>query len=166
MWQNRLDDSREAYVDWDKLGVGHRLGIAGGAVLVITLFLPWYGVLGININAFDSGFLAWGGSLIAIAGAVVLALKAFGTRSFEAGTLQSEQIALLLTGLGTLLILLRWITETSLTKFGLFLAIIAGLMTTYGAFSAMREAGLSFPGSDDFRSLGGDDGEGGPEEGP
>ena len=138
-------------MDFSKLSNGAKIALGGGVVLIVNLFLPWYGVFGINLNAFDADFLAWGGSLVAIAGAVVLLLKAFGTKELNAGAVQTEQLALILGAVGTVLILLRWITETNFVKFGLFLGIIAAAVVTFGAFTSMRGAGLSLPGmnSDD-----------------
>jgi hypothetical protein len=133
-------------MDFGKLSNGMKLALIGGAVTVVALFLPWYGFLGFNINAFDSGFLAWGGSLIAIAGAVVLLLKALGTTEVSLGDFKAEQVAVALGGLGFVLVLLRWITESNLTRFGLFLGILGSAAVAAGAFLAMREAGLGMPG--------------------
>ncbi len=143
-------------MDFSKLTNGQKIAIVSGVVLIINLFLPWYGILGININAFDSGFLAWFGSLLAIAAAVLLALKVFASNAIKLGNLQTEHLALLLGGLGFVLIVLRFLTESSLTKFGLFLGILASAAVTAGAYMSMKEAGLEMPPSaDDFKSMGG-----------
>jgi len=141
-------------MDFSKLTNGEKLALIGGAVLVINLFLPWYGTAGFNLNAFDAEFLAWGGSLVAIAGAVVLLLKAMGTRDVEAGQFKPEQLATILGAAGTVLVLLRWLTETNFVKYGLFLGLVAAAVVTFGAFTAMRDAGLDLPGMD---KLGGGD---------
>ena len=135
-------------MDFSKLSNGAKMALIGGVVLVINLFLPWYGTLGFNLNAFDAEFLAWGGSLVAIAGAAVLLLKAMGTRDVEAGQFKPEQLATILAGAGTVLILLRWLTETNFVKYGLFVGIAAAAVVTYGAFTAMKDAGLDLPGMD------------------
>lgn len=136
-------------MDFSKLSTGAKIAVIGGAVLVVNLFLPWYSIssfgFSASANAFDAGFLAWGGSLIAIAGAVVLLLKAMGTKSVEAGQFKTEQLALLLGAGGFVLILLRWLTETSFTGFGLFLGLAAAAAVTYGSFTAMKAAGLDMP---------------------
>lgn len=136
-------------MDFSKLSNGAKMALIGGAVLVINLFLPWYGVSGFfNANAFDMGFLAWGGSFFAIAGAAVLLLKALGTRDVEAGQFKPEQLATILAGVGTVLIVLRWLTETDLVKYGLFVGLIAAAVVTFGSFTSMKEAGLDLPGMD------------------
>lgn len=138
--------------DFNKLPQGAKLALIGGAVLVVNLFLPWYsfGAAGFSIsaNAFDAGFLAWGGSLFAIAGAVVLLLKAMGTQDVNAGQFKPEQLATILGAGGTVLVLLRFLTETNGVSFGLFLGIAAAAVVTYGAFTSMRAAGLDLPGMD------------------
>jgi len=133
-------------MDFSKLSNGAKLALIGGVVLVINLFLPWYGVLGINLNAFDAEFLAWGGSLVAIAGAVVLLLKAFGTQEVNAGKFRTEQLATLLAGIGFVLILLRWVTETNFVKFGVYIGLLAAAATAAGSFMSMKDEGLSLPG--------------------
>jgi hypothetical protein len=133
-------------MDFKSLSNGMKLALVGGAVLVVNLFLPWYGVFGFNINAFDVGFLAWGGSFIAIAGAVLLLLKEMGTKDVTAGEFKTEQIAVALGALGFVLILLRWLTESNLVKFGLYLGILASAAVAAGAFMAMKDAGLGLPG--------------------
>jgi hypothetical protein len=148
-------------MDFSKLNNGQKVGIIGGLVLIVNLFLPWYGAFGITINAFDSGFLAWFGSLLGIAGAVILAGKAFGWFALEArgGAFKAEQIAFLFAAVGTVFVVLRWITESDITKFGLYLGIVAAAVTAVGAFLAMKEAGLSMPDLDDFKPGGSGGGE-------
>lgn len=135
-------------MDFSKLSQGAKLALIGGAVLVVGLFLPWYGTLGFSINAFDAEFLAWGGALLGIAGAVVLLLKAMGTKDLQAGQFKAEQLATVLAGAGTVLIALRWLTETDFVKFGLFLSLAAAAVVTFGAFTSMKDAGLDLPGMD------------------
>ncbi len=143
-------------MDFSKLSQGAKIALIGGVVLIVNLFLPWYsfgvdlgplgGRIGGSINAFSSGFLAWGGSFIAIAGAVVLLLKAMGTSEVNAGQFKTEQLAVILGLAGFVLIVLRFLTETSLVSFGLWLGIIASAAVAYGAFMAMKAAGMKMPG--------------------
>ncbi|MDJ0924863.1 MAG: hypothetical protein QNJ77_09890 [Acidimicrobiia bacterium] len=143
-------------MDLSKLSRNQQIALGGGILAIISLFLPWYGFsfagIGANIQAFDSGFFAWAGVLLAIAGAVVIALKAFDVANAKAGNLEAEQLALILGGLGVIFILLRWITETSLVKFGLFVGLIAAAAVAYGAYGTMKDEGLEMPSADDFKS--------------
>jgi len=133
-------------MDFSKLSNGAKMALIGGAILVINLFLPWYGTLGFNLNAFDAEFLAWGGSVLAIAGAAILLLKALGTKDVAAGQFKPEQLATILAAAGTVLIVLRWLTETDFVKYGLFVGLIASAVVTFGAFTSMKDAGLDLPG--------------------
>lgn len=144
-------------MDFSKLSNGAKIALIGGVVLLIDSFLPWYGAFGFNLNGWDSEFWAVFGILLGLAAAVVLGLKAFGVTEVNLGSLKTEQITLLLGGLSTLFLLLRWITETSLTKYGLYLGILSAAAIAFGAYMAMKEEGLGMPGADDFRSFGGGD---------
>ena len=143
-------------MDFSKLSQNQQIALGGGVLAIISLFVPWYGVSGlgisINISAFDSGFLAWGGLLLTIAGAVILLLKAMDISNVRVGNLEAEQFALVLAGLGLVLIILRWITENDITKFGLYLGLISAAVVTYGAFGTMKDEGLEMPTTDDFKS--------------
>jgi hypothetical protein len=143
-------------MDFSKLSQNQRIAVGGGVLAIISLFLPWYGFsfggIGANIGAFDSGFFAWSGILLAIAGAVILFLKAMEISDVEVGNLAAEQLALILAGVGVIFVLLRWITETSLVKYGLFIGLVSAAAVAYGSFGAMKDAGLEMPTADDFRS--------------
>ncbi|MEX0825316.1 MAG: hypothetical protein WD184_00945 [Acidimicrobiia bacterium] len=52
----------------------------------------------------------------------------------------------LVGGIGFILIVLRFVTESDFAGFGLYLGIIASALVTYGAFRAVKEAGLQMPG--------------------
>jgi hypothetical protein len=153
-------------MDFNSLSNGQKVAIGSGLVLLINLFLPWYGVPGLNRNAFQdpAGFLAFGGSFLAVAGAVILFLMASGRADASRGTLAAEQMAALVAAIGTILILVQWITENDFTKFGLYLGILAAAGVTYGSYMTMREKGLSMPDLDDLKSIPGDD-DGSPSDG-
>ena len=133
-------------MDFSKLSMGAKLALIGGVILIVDLFLPWYGAFGVSINAFDSEFLAFGGVLIAIAGAVVLLLSAMGKKEMTAGSFKPQQLAFLLGAIGFVLIVLRWLTENEFVKYGLYVGIIASALVAYGAFTDMKAKGQNIPG--------------------
>ena len=143
-------------MDLSKLSQNQKIALGGGVLAIISLFLPWYGFsfagVGANIGAFDSGFFAWAGLVLAIAGAVILTLKALDVSDVKVGNLEAEQLALILAAVGVVFIILRWLTETSLVKYGLFAGLIAAAAVAYGAFGAMKDEGLEMPTADDFKS--------------
>jgi hypothetical protein len=138
---------------------GKIVGVASIVALVNSFITWWYGVgsgfVSVSWNAFDAGFLAWGGTFIAIAGGVFVLLAEISDTKVNLGGLKTGQIGLLLAGLGTLFVLLRWLTETDFVRFGLFLGIIAAAAITYGAVMSVRASGVGLPTADDFKSLGG-----------
>ncbi len=130
----------------NNLSSGQKLALGGGAALLVSSFLPWYGAFGFNINGWDSELTALIGILTGVAAAVLIGLKAFGQSTVKTGSMATEQLAVILGGLSVIFVLLRFITETSNTKYGLFLAIVASAATAYGAYMAMKEQGLDMPG--------------------
>jgi hypothetical protein len=143
-------------MDLSKLSQNQKIALGGGVLAIISLFLPWYGFsfagIGSNIGAFDSGLFAWGGLILAIAGAAILILKALGTTDVKLGSLAAEQLAFLLGALGAVFIILRWLTENDFVKFGLFIGLVSAAAVAYGAFGAMKDEGLEMPSADDFKS--------------
>jgi len=143
-------------MDLSKLSQNQKIALGGGVLAIISLFLPWYGFsfagIGSNIGAFDSGLIAWGGLILAIAGAAILILKALGTTDVKLGSLAAEQLAFLLGALGAVFIILRWLTENDFVKFGLFIGLVSAAAVAYGAFGAMKDEGLEMPSADDFKS--------------
>ena len=142
-------------MDLSKLTTNGKIAGGAGAFLVINLFLAWQSFLGVTRNAFSAGFLAWFGSLLVIAAAALLLMKAFGSQSVEMGNLKTEQIALVVGALGTLLMIFKMFGD--FVGYANYLGVLAGVAVTYAAFMSMKEAGLELPTADDFKSIAGDD---------
>lgn len=113
-----------------------RLILIAGLLFFIDSFLPWYGVsvgpFSINAKGWSSGGLAVISILLALAALVVAALSVTGMMKdvgVPIGTLQ-----LVLCGGALVFALLRFITQTSATKYGLFIAIVLGAVMTYAAW--------------------------------
>lgn len=152
----------------DRMTTAQKVGAAGALILLVSSFLPWYSVsLGafgsVSIKAWDANFLAWGGVILGVAGGVILALKGMGTKDVKAGGFAAEQIALLLGAASLVLILLRLLTESTAVSYGLFLGIVGAALVAYGAFTAMKAAGMSV---DDMKNRLGGDRPGGPPTTP
>lgn len=150
-------------MDLSKLSQNQKMALGGGVLAIIASFMPWFGESGIvSWNAWDVGFLGWGGTIFVVLGAAVLLLKAADVQDVSIGSLAAEQIALLAAGFGTLLILLRFLFGLDVfgvsvsRKYGLFIAIIAAALATYGSFGVMKDEGLEMPTADDFKSGGND----------
>lgn len=145
-------------MDFSKMTTNNWIAGGAGAVSLVNIFFPWYGAFGFNINAFDAGFAAWFGALLAVAAGVIVVLKALDVFDAKVGGLEAEQLAMVVGVLGFLFILLRLITESSITKFGIYLGLIAAAGAAVGAFLSGKDAGIGIPSADDFKGDGGDGG--------
>lgn len=150
-------------MDFSKLTPNNWIAGGGGLVSLINIFLPWYGIDfgggfgSANFNAFDAGILAWGGALLATAAGALVLLKALGVFEAKVGSLTTEQFAMILGALGFLFILLKLLVDNDITKFGIYLGLIAAAATAVGAFLSAKDEGVGIPSADDFKG-GGDDG--------
>lgn len=144
--------------DWKQLSTQDRVIAGGAGVVFIALFLPWYGVsvgpFSASVSGWSAGFTAWaGGLLLTIAGALLVTRR-------SGGRLPSLQVgpAVLVAGvaaLGLLLVIIRWVTlprYTSVTtsydagaRYGLYVALIAGIAEVAAAVLQLRESGEKMP---------------------
>lgn len=147
-------------MDFSKFKTSDWLIVGGGVGMLIFGFLPWvkagFSGLGISVsengNAFDffwTGTLPW---ILLIAAAVVTVLLIQGTLKQEMAPW--GLILLVVTALALLLLLIRLIFNPlegkdlvedaggSVTRqFGLYLAVLAGIASTVGAFLNFQAAG-------------------------
>jgi hypothetical protein len=144
--------------DWNKLSTLDRVVAGGAAVAFIASFLPWYGVsvgpFSASVSGWSAGFTAWAGAmLLTLAGALLVVRR-------SGGTLPSLQVSpsVLVAGiaaLGLLLVIIRWATlpryrlsELSYNagaRYGLYLALIAGIAEVAAAVMQMRASGEAMP---------------------
>lgn len=133
--------------------------IAGGAVVAfIASFMPWYGVsvgpFSASVSGWSAGFTAWAGALLLTIAGALLVLRRSGA------TLPSLQVgpSVLvagIAGLGLLLVIIRWaslpryhISDLSYdagARYGLYIALVAGIAEVAAAVMAMRASGESIP---------------------
>lgn len=147
----QLDLSKLSRLDWV---------VAGASVLAfISLFLPWYGA---SFGAFSASVSGWstsygwlGGLLIVIAGVLLLL-----DRSGQRIQVQKMGPALLVLGvaaIGTLLVIIRWITLPSGSgsgsavsysygpRVGIYLALVLGIVQCVAALRLFRASGETLP---------------------
>jgi len=150
-----FDPKKLTPVDWVVAG--------GGALALIALFLPWYGWSAGPYSASVSGFstsYGWLGGLLIVAAGVYLVLQ----RSQVALPRMSIGPAVALLGiaaLGTLIVIIRWLTLPSGhvsgvpgtdvfgvswgPRIGIYFALIAGLAQVVCAFLLFRASGEKLP---------------------
>jgi hypothetical protein len=133
--------------------------LGGAAVAFISGFLPWYGYSGplsiyaSSLSGWSSGFTAWAGTLLLTLAGVFLLLRRMET---EMPKLPVGPAVLLagVAALGLLLVIIRWLTLPSVhaglagsigAKWGIWVAIIAGIVETGGAVVQLRESGEPLP---------------------
>lgn len=147
---------KEATVDKSKLSVGDQIAAVSGVVLLIALFLPWYGV-DVDVGGFSAsesgnawealGFIDILLFLIALVAIGVPVAKAAGALPDD---LPGPLLVLAAGGLAVLLVLFRLIDLPTLDvstegvdfsrKFGIFLGLIAAVGVAYGGWRANEEA--------------------------
>jgi hypothetical protein len=142
-------------MDTSRLTTGDMIAGVGGIVLLISLFLPWYGVsvdiAGFSASESGSGWEALGFIdillfLISVAAIAVVAARAAGALPAD---IPAPVILLGLGGLAVLLVLYRIIDipvdgnvpdEVDLSrKFGIFIALIGAAAVTYGGWRTNSE---------------------------
>jgi hypothetical protein len=146
-------------VDTSKLTIGDQIAAASGIVLLIALFLPWYGV-DVNVGGFSASenASAWEALsfidillfLIALVAIAVPAAKAMDSLPAE---VPGPLLVLAVGGLGVLLVLFRLLDLPTpdlggagvdfSRKFGAFLGLIATAGIAYGGWRANAEAPAS-----------------------
>ncbi|WP_459718401.1 hypothetical protein [Actinophytocola sp. KF-1] len=131
-------------------------GIGAGLAAFIFSFFPWasvdlgdggmLGAMGIDtsVSAWGAAFLGWFPILLLMAAAVVVLLPHFGVE-----VPRRSLNWLILAGVATLLILLRLLTlgEFVSPGFGLFLGLIAAIVSGVAAFLLYRAEPKAAPGA-------------------
>lgn len=133
-------------MDLSKLSNGQKIFAGAGLVYFIASFLAWYsysiaGIVDVSANAWDIGLL-WGSlwALLFLAGAVLIALPAFGVSAPKLPAIAFLAVA----GLATLFTLLKLIigeTDPISASFGIYLALIAAIGAAYGGFLMFKDSG-------------------------
>jgi len=114
--------------------------LIAGLLFFVDSFLPWYGfkitLLGqrfaANIKGWSAGGLAVIAILLAIAATVLAAMEVLG--AVKDMSVPSGTLSLALSGGAFVFTLLRWVTHTSIVKYGLYVALILGAVMTYAAY--------------------------------
>jgi hypothetical protein len=138
-------------------------GVGAGALAFIVSFFPWYsidfeGFGGGSLSAWNTGFLAWFSVLLLmVAGGLVIAPH-FGVAKVD----RLQLIWLILSGVATVFILIRWLTLPddgglggfglgdsgidSGAGFGLIVGLIVAIASTVAGFLAFIAAPKTLPG--------------------
>jgi hypothetical protein len=149
-----------AKFDWKSLSTRDQVAIGASAVALIALFLPWYGVSADGFSASVTGWstsYGWLGALLIIAAGGLLVAHRAGADTSRL-RLTPAVLVLATSALGTLIVLIRWLTlpsghygiaGVSVASYGpsigIILTIIAGLIETAIAVMMFRSSGEELP---------------------
>jgi hypothetical protein len=113
-----------------------RLIMIAGLLFLVDSFLPWYGVQGlVDLKGWSAGGLAVLAILCAIAATAVAVAGVVGAMPPSP---QTATITLALSGGALVFALLRFLTATSLTRYGLYIAIVLGAIMTYASYQKYK----------------------------
>jgi len=140
--------------DWKRLNTLDRAIAIGAGIVFIAGFLPWWGVsegpFGVSVSGWSAGFTAWAGTLLLTIAGILLVLLRSGFKLPESNLGPSVLVAGI-SGLGLLLVIIRWITLPRYhgidvgARYGLYVALIAGIVEVGAAVSELRTSGESMP---------------------
>ncbi len=162
--------------------MGQILALGGGLVLVAALFLPWFRhrELGPGIPNFVRNYYFWDftltmlGTILVLAGALVVAAKVFELPHLRVRDTTAKQLAFLLAAIGTVVILVKVLVGVDLDEefqalvrdleasgltladlgldigigraAGVYVGLAAGAIVTFGSLLAVKSPGfLSAP---------------------
>jgi hypothetical protein len=148
-----------AFIDVKKLSTIDKVVVGSGAVALIALFLPWYGfsspVVSASVSGFSAGYALLGDLLIVAAG-VYLGMLRSGAK-MPSTSVGPGVITLGASLIGALLVILRWATLPRASygsgvynygpRFGIILALLAGVVQALCALTLFRRSGEAVPWS-------------------
>ena len=140
-----------AQFDIKKLDTSDRIVAGAGVLTLICLFLPWWGgsdgLFSVTVSGFDTSWGWIGAILIVVAAAYLVALRSGSNVpkiSYGPGV-----TVLGLSAIGTIIVILRWITIPSGfgygPEYGMYITILAGIVQAVLAFRLFKASGESVP---------------------
>jgi hypothetical protein len=123
-----------------------RMILIAGLVFFIDSFLPWYGGgfsgFGLHITVNVSGWSSQGWAVLAILFAIAdmlfAAARVLGAK-MNLGQIKDGVVYMILGGGAFLFTLLRFLTQISHSKYGLYIALVAGAFLAYGGWMKLQE---------------------------
>jgi hypothetical protein len=146
-----FDPKRFGTLDW--------VLVAGAVLAFITTFLPWYGATigshSASLSGWSSGFSAWAGALLLTGAGVLVALRRSGASMSSVGPVGPSAFVVLIAGLGLFLVIVRWLSFPTYhaagidanvgARYGIYLAVIAGIAEVIASVLEMRASGEPLP---------------------
>ncbi len=142
-------------IDVKKIQGVDRIVVVTGVLALISIFLPWYGVsagpFSASISGLSSGW-GWLGALAIIAAGVYVIMMSNGQR-VKVGNMGPAATVAGLSVLGTVIVILRWLTMPSGgvagfsygPRIGIYVALIVGIVQSIVSVKFFRRSGESTP---------------------
>jgi hypothetical protein len=145
--------------DVKRLSSLDRAIVGSASVAFVTGFLPWWGysgplsLYGASVDGWSAGFTAWAGTLLMTLAGVYLVLRRSGA-SLPSTRVGPAVLVAAASALGLLLVILRWLTLPRVhgglagsigAKYGIWLAMIVGIVETVAAVAELRASGERLP---------------------
>ncbi len=147
-----FDAKRYTTNDWGVIG--------GGALVLISSFLPWYGAsskfFSASVSGWSAGFTAWFSILLCIAAAAFVLARVAGV-NMPTMPMGPALLVLGLSGLALVLMVIRFLTLPKGgggilgsgfsygPRIGIFLALIGALVQVAAAVLSFRSSGERMP---------------------
>lgn len=136
-----------AAFEMKKLSTTDRAVVGAGALSLLCLFLPWWGYGGFTVSGFSTRW-GWLGALLIILAGGYLAMLRSGSNmpriSYGPGV-----TVLGLSLIGTIIVILRWITIPSGfgygPQYGLYATMFAGIVQVVFSFRLFKSSGEKVP---------------------
>lgn len=153
-----------AFIDINKLSTIDRVVVGAGAIGLVAIFLPWYGVSspygGASVSGLSSGYGLLGALLIVATG-VYLGMLRTGAK-MPSTSMGPGVLTLGGSALGALLVIVRWIGLPSASygsglfsygpRFGIIIELLAGVAQALCALTLFRRSGEAVPWSKESSS--------------
>jgi hypothetical protein len=144
-----------AQFDMKKLDTSDKIVAGASVVTLICLFLPWYGVSSGAFSDSVSGFstsYGWLGAIFIIAAGVYLVMLRSGS-NMPKNQFGPGVTVLGLSLLGTVIVLIRWLTIPKGgvpgfsygPQYGMYVTILAGIVQVVLAFRLFKSSGEKVP---------------------
>jgi hypothetical protein len=153
------DVKRVALTVRGKLSSLDLLIVSGAAVAFVAGFFPWWGENvdhfgSLSVSGWSAGFTAWAGTLLlTAAGLLLLFRRASG--SWPPTSLSPSMLVVAVSAAGLLLVFVRWLSLRRHfgngldygARYGIYLALIAGIVEVVAAIVELRTSGDRLPWS-------------------
>ena len=126
-------------MNFSRTSIGQRIAGLGGILLLICLFLPWFGEDGLILSGWEGQSST--DVYLLITALIALAAAFAGPKGLLVPGLSMNGAATLLGGVGTILLLWLVLIDGDDRQYGMYLSLVAVIAITVGAYLAAQVEG-------------------------